>query len=162
MGYETRLGIFRRKIFDQALDDSRSGATEGAGLVVVAVGVQRIDAVFLPHMAVESILCGIHSLEIDQNDNRTPRHIPATDAHLDAFGQQGFLAPAAQQSRTFGEIGCRMFGRPDVRTDKNQMILIFIVEAFCFGRQHSIYSTYFIANLPTCFYNVIFCFLSHN
>ena len=69
------------------VDDHRCSHAESATFVVVAVCVERIYAVFLPHLLIYFVFYAVDAVKFDENGNRVARHVPATNSDADALGQ---------------------------------------------------------------------------
>ena len=80
----------------EVLDDFRRCVREHARLVVVAVGVQGINAELLPHLAVDAVFLGEEGLEIDEHGDGIAVDEPSAHPYLQSFGT-GFLLPILEK-----------------------------------------------------------------
>ena len=73
------------------------GMRERARLIIIAIGVKRVDMVQIPHTTIKFVFDGIHSIKLHENDNGLARYIPSANSHADTFGKRGFSLPVLQQ-----------------------------------------------------------------
>ena len=146
--YSPGVGLI---ICNNTFDYHSSGSGEGTALVIVPVGMKRINIIQVPHPAVCGILGGIHSVELNKNCNRVSGHVPPSYSDINAFGKQCIFDPAPHKCLRFDKIRRRIVVTPYVRTNKYQFVLETRLQSLGFAGKHGIDASYFIANLPARF-----------
>ena len=136
---------------DNALDDEGRGIGEHTGFVIVAIGMQRVNAIAPPHVGVQGVTVAIQGVESHQHGNGLAGNIPAPYPHAHALGQLGLPLPCSKRSTSLNERGRWLVFAPHIGTDENQVVFISLMESLGFGRQDGIDASYLIAHFPTSF-----------
>ena len=127
-------GLAFNTILIKAFNNQRCGIREHRGLVIVTVGMERINTVVLPQPAIDFILLFKIRLEIHQDSNRLTWDCPTSYS----YRQSLFLSlplPLGKERlilfkiRTFHNrrVGIVIIFLPEVRTNKNNPILHLIL-----------------------------------
>ena len=99
-----RRGITLSNTCIQALHDKPCSIREHRGLVVITIGVERVNTVFLPQPAVNLILLLKIWHEVYQDGDGFSRHCPAPYPHLKAV-RLSLPLPIGKERLIFPEIG---------------------------------------------------------
>ena len=99
---------------------------EHRGLVVVAIAVQRVDAVVFPQPSVDFVFLLKVWGKVHQDGYRLTRNSPTTHFDLQAL-LLSLPLPIGKERTVFLEIGTFTF-LPAIRTNKDNMVLHFLLE----------------------------------
>ena len=113
MGYQP--GRVLLEIDGECYDDFGGGHGKGARGGVVAVGVKRVDAEVLPHMAEDGVHLRHQRVVLHQYGDGASGDVPATDADGEAIGQIHLGGCGFEQRLTLDERRRRPLGRPHIR-----------------------------------------------
>ena len=105
----------------ETLDDPSGDITEQGVLLVVPVAGDGIHAELFPVFTEDPVGIGQELLIVDQDGNRPPRHVPASDADLDSV-LGGASLPSLEKMDVLREIGIVIGVHPDVRTDEDVVL----------------------------------------
>ena len=161
MAYKPRIificyeSFFNVEVKQTACDDAGSMA-ERACFIIIAVCVERINAVELPHFAIKLVFDSIHTVKLDEYDNRLAGYIPTSDPDVDSRRQLCIERPFFQETFILDKIRRRFVLSPYIRTDKYYLFTCILFYKCCrFGRKHRVYTSHLIAYLPACFYEQV-------
>ena len=105
----------------ETLDDPPGHVTEQDVFLVVPVAGDGVHAVLLPVFAEDLVGIGQELLIIDQDGDRPPGHVPASDADLDSV-LGGASLPSLEKMDVLREIRVVIGVHPYVRTDEDVVL----------------------------------------
>ena len=115
--------------FVETLYHQTGSIREHRGLVVVAIGMERIHLVFLPQPGVDVVFLLEEGLEVHQDGNGLARNGPAPYPHVQSLFT-GRPLPLGKQRFLFTEIeALALF--PKIRTDEDNLILKGLLQCLC-------------------------------
>ena len=116
--------------------------------IVITISMKRIYAEIFPHLAINGILFCKEREEINQEYNRFSRNVPTTYTNFQAVVLQSTFTPCYEHIARFNKKRI-FFTSPKIRTDKEKLITVHIMQCLCTCRQYCIYTSDLVANFPT-------------
>ena len=136
-----------------ALHHQGGGIREHGSLVVVAIGVKRVNAIELPHTGVDLVFLLEIGFEVDQYGQGLAGNRPSANLHGQAFfGCLPF--PSVEGRLLLFEIGTRLVA-PAIWANEDDSIGKNCLQSLRPGRQHRVNTANFITNFPTRFENIV-------
>ena len=122
VGVINHLGVWSdgKQVMIKALRHQTSCIREHRGFVVVAIGVERVNAIVLPKPSVYLILLFEERVKVHKDSNRLARNGPTTNSDLQALLLSQTL-PFGKEQLVFLEIGTFLLF-PKVRTNKDNPV----------------------------------------
>ena len=118
-------------------------------LVVVTIGMYRLDSIISPKRTVQSILCHKVRLEIHEDNTRATGNVPMPYPNAYTLCPS-LLDPCAPQRAVFVKQRI-LFPSPEIWTNKHQTVFQLLLQCLGSRREYRVYASHFITDFPTRF-----------